>query len=151
MYELKTYRGVTCNDTMFDSRAWKVSNIYTLMGCFWPKHIMFQLKNYRGVIFHGTWVWCKTWKKTNLWFGCWQEEFGKFSSVYTEVLKLGLTLCRFIQNIQYMSLKPIRELCVMTMKHDANFERELICQFKINMRNLTNFDPSTRRSQKFAF
>ena len=28
----------------FDSRT-QVSNIYTLMGCFWPKYIMFDLKN----------------------------------------------------------------------------------------------------------
>ena len=38
----------------------------------------------------------------------------------------------------------------MTRKNDAKFEEELICRFKIDMtRNLTNFDPSTRKSQKF--
>ena len=48
-----------------------------------------------------------------------------------------------------MSLKFTGELCVMRMKNDAKFEEELTCQFKIDMRNLTNFDPSTRKSQKF--
>ena len=38
----------------------------------------------------------------------------------------------------------------MTMKNDAKIEEELTCQFKIDMRNLTNFDPSTQKSQKFA-
>ena len=38
----------------------------------------------------------------------------------------------------------------MTMKNDAKFEIELTCHFKIDMRNLTNFDPSTQKSQKFA-
>ena len=38
----------------------------------------------------------------------------------------------------------------MTMKNDAKFEEELICQFKIDIRNLTNFNPSSRKSQKFA-
>ena len=38
----------------------------------------------------------------------------------------------------------------MTMTNDAKFEEELTCQFKIDMINLTNFDPSTRKSQKFA-
>ena len=38
----------------------------------------------------------------------------------------------------------------MTRKNDAKFQDELTCQFKIDMRNLTNFDPSTRKSQKFA-
>ena len=35
----------------------------------------------------------------------------------------------------------------MTMKKDAKREEELTCQFKIDMRNLTNFDPSTQMSQ----
>ena len=38
----------------------------------------------------------------------------------------------------------------MTMKNDAKFGQELICRFRIDMRNLTNFDPSTRKSQKCA-
>ena len=38
----------------------------------------------------------------------------------------------------------------MTMKTDAKFEEELTCQFKTDMRNLTNFDPSTQKSQKFG-
>ena len=49
-----------------------------------------------------------------------------------------------------MSLKLTWELCVMTMKNDAKFEKELTCQFKTDMRNLTNFDPSIQKSQKFA-
>ena len=49
-----------------------------------------------------------------------------------------------------MSLKFTGELCVMTMKNDANFEEDLTCQFKIDMRNLTNFDPNTQKSQKCA-
>ena len=31
----------------------------------------------------------------------------------------------------------------MKMKNDAKFEEELTCRFKIDMRNLTNFDPGT--------
>ena len=38
----------------------------------------------------------------------------------------------------------------MTMKNDAKFEEELTCQFKTDMRNLINFDPSTQKSQKSA-
>ena len=39
----------------------------------------------------------------------------------------------------------------MAMKNDATFEEELTRQFKIDMRNLTNFDPSTRKIQKISF
>ena len=49
-----------------------------------------------------------------------------------------------------MSLKFTGELCVMKMKNDAKIEEELTGQFKIDMTNLTNFDPRTRKSQKFA-
>ena len=49
---------------------WKVSKIYTLMGCFWLKYIMFEIKKYRGVIFHDTREWCKIWRK--IW---WYEIF----------------------------------------------------------------------------
>ena len=38
----------------------------------------------------------------------------------------------------------------MTMKNDAKFEQELTRQFKIDMRNLTNFNLSYQKSQKFA-
>ena len=36
------------------------------------------------------------------------------------------------------------------MKNDDKFEEELTCRFKIDMKNLTNFDLSTKKSQKFA-
>ena len=37
----------------------------------------------------------------------------------------------------------------MRMKNDVKSEEGPTCQFKIDMRNLTNFDPSTRKSKKF--
>ena len=49
-----------------------------------------------------------------------------------------------------MNLKFTRVLCVMTMKDDTKFENKLTCLFKIDMRNLTNFDQSTQKSQKIA-
>ena len=49
-----------------------------------------------------------------------------------------------------MSLKFTEEFCFMTLKNDAKFEEESTCQFKTDMRNLTNFDTSTRKSQIFA-
>ena len=33
---------------------------------------------------------------------------------------------------------------------DAKLEEELTCRFKIEMRTLMNFNPSTQKSQKFA-
>ena len=36
------------------------------------------------------------------------------------------------------------------MKNDVKYEEELTSQFKINIKNLTNFNPSTRKSQIFT-
>ena len=49
-----------------------------------------------------------------------------------------------------MSLRLTGELSVMAMKNDAKLEKELTGCFKIDMRTLMNFDPSTRKSEKFA-
>ena len=49
-----------------------------------------------------------------------------------------------------MILKFTEELCVMTMKNNAKFEEELTFHFKTDIRNLTNFDSTTRKSKKIA-
>ena len=38
----------------------------------------------------------------------------------------------------------------MTVKNDAKFEDELMCHFKIDTRNLKNFELNTRKSKRFA-
>ena len=49
-----------------------------------------------------------------------------------------------------MTLKFTEELSVMTMKNETKTEEESTCRFKIEMRNLTNFDSSARKSKKIA-
>ena len=49
-----------------------------------------------------------------------------------------------------MGLKFTNKLCVMTMENNAKYEEELNCQFKIDMRNLRDFDLITSKSQKPA-
>ena len=143
MHEVQIYRGVISNDTeewwnicrgidlsfqnwhkefeKFCFKNSKVSKIYTLMSCFWPKHITFELKIFRGVIFHESRVWCKIWRKNDLCFGEWREEFGKCSPGHTKFSKLGLSLDAFIQSRKCMSLKLTWESCIMKMKIDAKF------------------------------
>ena len=38
----------------------------------------------------------------------------------------------------------------MTMKNDKKSEEKLACGFKTDIRNLTKFDLSTQKSQKFT-
>ena len=49
-----------------------------------------------------------------------------------------------------MTLKFTEESCAMTMKNNAKFEEKWTFPFKTDMRNLTNFDSSTRKSKKIA-
>ena len=90
-------------------------------------------------------------KKTDLLLGKWHEEFGKFWPEHSKVSKLELSWDPFAQSRKCMTLKFTEELCVMTMKNDTKIEEELTCRFKIDMRNFTNFDPSTQKSKKFVF
>ena len=50
-----------------------------------------------------------------------------------------------------MRLKFTEVLCVMTMKNDTKIEEELTCHFKIDMRNLANFDANTQKSKQLCF
>ena len=106
------------------------------MGYICLKTTFFHLKYYLQVD--------PTLLSTDLWLGKWDEECGKFSPEHLKVSKS-------IQSWKSMSLKSTEELSVMAMKNDTKFEEELTCHFKVDMRNLTNFDPSIWKSQKCSF
>ena len=129
----------------------QVSKTCAFICSYCAKYLMFDLKKYRGVIFHDTEGWCKIWRKTDLWLGKWHEEYSKFSPEQLKVSELGYWWDPLIQSMKSMSLNSTEELYVMTMKNDAKFEEELTCHFKIDMRNLTSFDPSTWKSRQFSF
>ena len=78
------------------------------------------------------------------------KNLANFHQSMFESLKIGTWWDPFIQSRKCMCSKFREEFCVKTLKNDAKFEEEFTCQFKIDMRNLTNFDRSTRKSQKFA-
>ena len=78
MYELKNYRGVMCHDNEEQCKKWigidlsvqnwhkefdkfwpehlKISNICTLIGCFWPKYIMFEPKKVQRIYVWWYWI-----------------------------------------------------------------------------------------------
>ena len=93
----KTWRGINLSFKNWHKefvKFWpehsKVSKIFTLMGSFWAKYILFELKKYRGVIFHDIEEWCKIWRKTDLLPGKWHEEFCKFLPEHSKVSKSEL-------------------------------------------------------------
>ena len=137
------------NFTNFDPSTRKSKKSVSI-GSLWPKYILLELQKYRGVIFHGTEELCKCWRKTDVRFEKRLEKFGKFSPEHLKVSKLGLWWDPIVQSRKCMTLKFTEELCVMAMKNNAKFEEELTFHFKTDMRNLTNFDSSTRKSKKIA-
>ena len=117
------------------------------MSWFWPKYIIYELKSTEELYFMTIECDTKFEEKVTcaleITWGIWQ-----FSPEHMKFSKLRLSLDHFIQSRKCMSLKLTGELCVMTIENDAKFELELTCQFKIDIRNLTNFDPRTQKSQK---
>ena len=85
-----------------------------------------------------------------VWKMTWRIQ-GKFSPEHLKVSKLGFWWDPLIQSWKSMSLKFTEELSVKTIKNDTKFEEKLTCHFKDDMRNLTNFELSTWKAQKFSF
>ena len=75
----KKYKGVLIHDAEVSCKIWRTDSkmtgfwwiftkalrnlkIFTFMGYFCPKYIMFELKKYRGVMFYDNEEWCKIWR-----------------------------------------------------------------------------------------
>ena len=156
------------NDAKFEIELTRYfKSLHEEFNKFWPKHS----KNLKDLHFNGliltkvynvsakkvqrsyfgcTQDWYKVWRKTvrcfqKLTWGIWQ--------IFTralESLQIGTLMAPFCLKLQMYELKIYTRNMCHTMKNDTKIEEELICQFKLDMRNLTNFDPSTRKSQKVA-
>ena len=85
--------------------------------------------------------WLVLWKMT---WGIWQFFTKTLGSV-----EIGTLMASFIQNRKCMSQKITEELWKV-MKNDEKFEEELTCHFKIDIRNLTNFESNTWKYQGYA-
>ena len=57
----------------------------------------------------------------------------------------------FEQIIYCSSSKSTEELSFINLKKDAKFQYESTCRFKFVIKNLTNFEVSTRKFQNFSF
>ena len=87
-------------------------------------------------------------KENDLLLEKWHEWFGKFSQEHSKVSKLKLWWDPFALSRKCITLRFTEALCVMTMKNDTKIEEELTCHFIIDMRNFTNVDPRTQKSEK---
>ena len=87
--------------------------------------------------------WLVVWKMT---WGIWQIFTRALESV-----KIGTLMGFFCPKYKMYELKIYRGVTVTTMKNDTKIEEEMTCRFKIDMRNFTNFHPSTWKFKNFVF
>ena len=125
----------------------KVSKIFTLIHSFGAKY-MFWAKKYRGVIFHDTEEWYKIWRGIDLSFQSWHGKFDEFWPKHFKVSKIFPLMGSFWAKYILFELKNTEELSFMTLKSDTKLGEESTCCFKIDMRNLTNFDPEHLKVSK---
>ena len=92
----------------FWSEHSKISIICTLMGCFWPKNIIFELRKFRGVMFNDTQNWCKVWRTTDLRFQKWHGKLGKSSPEHSKISKICTLISCFWPKYKRFELKKYR-------------------------------------------
>ena len=110
LFEVKKYRQVIFHETEEGSKIWrgidlsfqnwhkefdkswaehsKVSKVFTLIGSFRAKYILFEVKKYRRVIFHENEEGCKIRRGIDLSFRNWFKEFDKFWPDHSKVWKI---------------------------------------------------------------
>ena len=130
LFELKKYREVIFHETKEGYKIWrgiglsfqnwhkefdkfwcehsKVSKIFTLMGSFWVKYILFELKKYRKVIFHEAEEGYKICRGIGLSFQNWHKEFDKFWPEHLKVPKIFTLRGSFWANYIFFELKKYR-------------------------------------------
>ena len=96
---------------------------------------------------HDTKECCKIWRKTDLWFGKWHE-----ANFHQNIWKCqnwyfhGILLSK----VENAWATTYRGVISNDTEDDEKAEEKLTCRFKIDIKNLTNFDSRTWKSQKFT-
>ena len=127
----------------------KVSENLTLMGLFWAKYIVWD-KKVEKVFFMTLRSDAKFEEKLTYVLENDRRNSAVFHQSTQKSHNWDFDGIFFIQSRKWVNLKFTEELCVMAIKNDVTFGDELTCCFKIGRMNLTNFDPNTWKSQKFA-
>ena len=146
LFKLKKYSGVILHETQQWYKIWRginflfqnwhkefdnfwpehsaVSEIFTLLGSFWAKYLLFELEKYRGVIFHETEEKYRIWRGIDLLFQNWHKEFDKFWSQHSKVSKNLTLMGSFSANHIFSELKKYRGVIFYeTEEGDKNVER----------------------------
>ena len=119
------------------------------MHSFWAEYILFELKKSTGELSFMT-------MKRDTKFGEESTFFSKLTLGTSQILTWALESLKifhfnglFSRKVYVVwAKKSTEELSFITLKRDIKFREESTCRFKIDLRNLTNSDLSTRESLK---
>ena len=117
---------------------------------FVPEYIMFELKKNRGVMFDCTQDWYKVWSKTGM---CFQKMTWETWQIFTralESLQIETLMASFCLKLKIYELKTYRGVMCHGNEEWFKIWNRIDFHLKIDMRNLTNFDLSRWKSQKYA-
>ena len=126
----------------------KVSKIFTLMGFFWAKYMLFELEKYRGVISHDTEEWCKIWRGIELSFQNWHGEFDKFWPEHLEVSKIFTLTHSFWVKYIFLELKKYRGVIFYDTKEWCKIWRGIDLSFQNWHEKFDKFWPGVLESLK---
>ena len=139
------------NLTKFEPSTRKSKKNLILMGSFWAKYILFELKKYRGIIFHETEERYKIWRGINLSFQNWHKEFDKIWVEHSKFSKIFILMGSFWAKYILLELKKYRGIIFHETGEGYKIWRGINLSFQNWHKELTKFEPGTRKSQKFWF
>ena len=126
------------------SRALKIG---ISMGSFSPNLKKYELKMHREVICHDNKELHKIWRGSDLSFQSWHKEFDEFWSEHLKVSQIFILMGSFWAKYILFELKNYRGVIFYETEEGYKFGDESTCHFKTDIRNLRNFDLSTRKFQ----
>ena len=109
-----------------------------------------RLKIYRDDVCHENEKWFEIWWGIDLSVQNWHEEFDEFWPEHLKISKIYTLMDCFWAKYIIFKLRKYRGLCLMALKIDTNFEENLTCASKNDMRNLAIFHQSSK-SQNWDF
>ena len=121
------------------------------MGSLWAKYILFELKKIQRS--NHSWNWRRIQNLdrnrlvvSKLAQGIWQNLTWTLESLENFHFN-GF----FMSKVYIAWAKKVPRNNISWLKNDTKFGEESTCRLKIDIKNLTNFDLSTWKSQKFSF
>ena len=119
-------------------------------GLLLSKVYIVQVKKVQRSYLSGNWRKILIWRGIDLSFQNWHKEYDKFWPEHSKVSKFSTLMGFFWTKYIVQAKKVQRSYLSWNWRRIQKFGEESTCHFKIDIRNLTNFDLSTRKFQNVS-